>query len=276
MASITPWGKRIVPVLKRDSVRRAVQSGVRHTGRGLLEYRDIKFEVGVVETADGSALVRLGNTQVITGVKAGLGRPFPDTPNEGVLIVNAEILPHASPYSEIGPPDEFAIELARVVDRGIRHSGYVDLQRLAVDPGSSAYVLWVDIYVVNDDGNLVDAANIATVLALANTALPGIRRRESGEPTLDRENRVRLPLTDRVPISVSIGKIGDRLLVDPDFDEEYSLDGRIALTVANNSVVSAQKTLGYFTQREIERAIDTALEIAPHIASRIGVSQKVS
>lgn len=269
MASITPWGKRIVPVLKRDSVRRAVQSGIRTTGRGLLEYREIRSEVGVIETADGSAVVRLGNTQVIAGVKAGLGRPFPDAPNEGVLIVNAEILPHASPYSEIGPPDEFAIELARVVDRGIRHSGYIDMQRLAVDPGSSAYVLWVDIYVVNDDGNLIDAANMASVLALAHTSLPGIRRKETGEPSLDRDNRAVLPTTDRVPIAISIGKIGDKLLVDPDFDEEYSLDGRVSITVANNHVVSAQKTLGYFTQREVERAIDIALDMAPQVLARL-------
>ena len=97
-------------------------------------------------------------------------------------------MPHASPYTEVGPPDEFAIELARVVDRGLRHCGYVDFKKLSVE-GGKAYVLWVDLYVINDDGNLVDAANLAAVAALKNAALPAVVKDETGAVKLDRNSR---------------------------------------------------------------------------------------
>jgi exosome complex component RRP42 len=71
-----------------------------------------------VKNAEGSAEVRLGKTLAIAGVKTSIGTPFADTPDMGVMIVNAEFLPIASPTFEPGPPDENAIELARVIDRG--------------------------------------------------------------------------------------------------------------------------------------------------------------
>ena len=73
----------------------------------------------MIEKAEGSARVLLGKTEVLVGVKVETGEPFPDTPNEGVLTVNAELVPIASPNFEAGPPNEDSIELARVVDRGI-------------------------------------------------------------------------------------------------------------------------------------------------------------
>ena len=62
----------------------------------------------------------------LCGVKVGTGEPFEDTPNDGVLTVNAELVPVASPNFEPGPPNEDSIELARVVDRGISESHAID------------------------------------------------------------------------------------------------------------------------------------------------------
>ena len=84
----------------------------------------------MIEKANGSAMVTLGNTQVLAGVKIDKGTPFPDTPDKGLLIVGAEVLPMAAAYLEAGPPDESAIELARVVDRGVRESEMIDVSSL--------------------------------------------------------------------------------------------------------------------------------------------------
>ncbi|MFB6490518.1 MAG: exosome complex protein Rrp42 [Thermoproteus sp. AZ2] len=258
MASVSPYAKRFVSELTRQQIRRLIASGVRIDGRALDQYRDITIRTGVVNTADGSAEVSLGRTRVISGVKIGLGQPFPDAPDEGVLIVNAEILPHSSPYTEIGPPDEAAIELARVVDRGIRHSGFVDFKRLAIDP-TKVYVVWVDLYVLNDDGNLVDASNLAAIAALRSTTLPVAVKDESGVIKLDKNNRVAMP-TDlsKVPLSTSIGKIDSALFVDPNLEEELSLSGKIVITISQSSIVSVQKTMGFFTESELMQAVDMA------------------
>ncbi|MEM1597760.1 MAG: exosome complex protein Rrp42 [Pyrobaculum sp.] len=258
MASISPYGKRFISYLRREQIRRLAVAKARVDGRALDQTRDVEIKVGVVKTADGSAEVKLGKTHVVAGVKVGLGQPFPDAPDEGVLVVSAEVLPHASPYTEVGPPDESAIELARVVDRGIRHCGYVDFKKLAVE-GGKAYVLWVDLYVINDDGNLVDASNLAAVAALKNTALPAVVKDEVGALRLDRNNKSPLPLdVDKVPVAVSVGKIGGALLLDPTLEEELSLDGRLTFTFAQDKIVAAQKTLGHFTQAELEQALDLA------------------
>lgn len=258
MASVSPYAKRFVSELTRQQVRRLIASGVRIDGRALDQYRDIAIRTNVVNTADGSAEVSLGRTRVIAGVKIGLGQPFPDAPDEGVLIVNAEILPHSSPYTEIGPPDEAAIELARVVDRGIRHSGFVDFKRLAIDP-TKVYVVWVDLYVINDDGNLVDASNLAAIAALRSATLPVAVKDESGSIKLDKNNRVAMP-TDlsKVPLAISIGKIDSALFVDPNLEEELSLSGRIVITISQSNIVSMQKTMGFFTDGELMQAVDMA------------------
>jgi exosome complex component RRP42 len=102
-----------------------IEKGKRLDGRGLKTTGKSKIEQGLIEKAEGSARVLLGKTEVLVGIKVETGTPFPDTPNEGVMTVNAELVPLASPTFEPGPPDENSIELARIVDRGIRESkGY--------------------------------------------------------------------------------------------------------------------------------------------------------
>src|SRR5207244_11869867 len=98
-------------------------------------------------------------------IKIEPAEPFQDTPEEGVLTVNAELVPLASPSFEMGPPSEAAIELSRVVDRGIRESKAVDLKSLVIQKGKKVQVVYVDVYVLDHDGNLIDAASMAALAA---------------------------------------------------------------------------------------------------------------
>ena len=121
-----------------------ISNGKRLDGRNLEDIRDLEIEIDIIKKADGSAKVRLGNSEVIAGVKVETGAPFEGLENKGALIVTAEVLPIASPYIEPGPPDEETIELARVVDRGIRESQMIDLDKLVLIPGKTVYVIFVD------------------------------------------------------------------------------------------------------------------------------------
>jgi hypothetical protein len=69
---------------------------------------------------DGSAEVELGETRVMGYVTAQLVPPFKDRPNEGTLAIFTEFSPMADPAFEPGRPGEAAIELGRVIDRGLR------------------------------------------------------------------------------------------------------------------------------------------------------------
>ena len=107
----------------RSHIISLLEANTRLDGRKLTEYRKpITVEYGVVKTAEGSARVKIGETDVMVGVKLEVGEPYPDTPNEGTIIVGAELLALSNPEFEPGPPGIQAIELARVVDRGIRES----------------------------------------------------------------------------------------------------------------------------------------------------------
>jgi exosome complex component RRP42 len=143
--------------VRQRQIAQNIDAGKRLDGRGLTDYREFTIEQGLIEKAEGSARVFLGKTQILVGVKVETGEPFPDTPNEGVMTVNAELVPLASPTYETGPPDETSIELARIVDRGIRESKAIDTEKLCIEPGKKVFVVFVDVYVLNYDGNLIDA-----------------------------------------------------------------------------------------------------------------------
>ncbi len=113
----------VIPEIKRDHIMNLLAKGQREDGRGKSDLRTIKIDSGCIESADGSARVKVGKTEVIAGVKILPGTPFPDSPDVGVLTTGAELIPMAHGTFESGPLGEDAIELARVVDRGIRESG---------------------------------------------------------------------------------------------------------------------------------------------------------
>lgn len=69
---------------------------------------------------DGSSEVQLGQTRVVGLVTAKLGQPYSDRPNEGSLFIYTEFSPMADPSYEAGRPGELAVELGRIIDRGLR------------------------------------------------------------------------------------------------------------------------------------------------------------
>lgn len=223
--------KPIVSKLEKQELYRLLAEGKRVDGRGLLQYRNLNVQLNYIEKAEGSALVELGNTKVLAAVKVGVALPFADTPNEGILIVNAELVPLASPVFEPGPPSEESISLARYVDRSIRESKAVDLSSLCIIPGRSVYSLYVDLYILDYDGNLIDASVIASVNALGTTKLP--KYGVEGQSIKKLDEYFRLELKD-LPVSITYAFFGDKYVVDPCLNEEYASDFTISMTVKSD------------------------------------------
>jgi exosome complex component RRP42 len=258
--SYTPYRLPVVSRIKSESLINMLKRGLRSDQRDLVSPRNITIEVGVIEKANGSALVKLGKTQVLVGIKIEPGKPFPDTPDEGVLQVNSELVPMASPVFEPGPPDENAIELARVIDRSLRDPKAVDLKSLVIRPGEKAWALWVDVYVLDYDGNYFDASMLGVMAALMNTKLPEYEETESGELIVHRDKLTTpLKLNKRV-VLVTTAKIGDYIVVDPNLDEELIADARLTLAFdEEGNVVGAQKSsIGGYTRSELSRAIEVS------------------
>ena len=247
--------------VKQKQIAELMSTGKRLDGRDLNEYRQVEMEMGFVEKAEGSARVLLGKTEVLVGIKIEVGEPFPDTPSEGVLTVNAELVPLASPLFEPGPPNENAIELARVVDRGVRESKAIDLEKLCLEPGKRVLVVFIDVYVLNHDGNLIDASALAALAALVNAKMPKYEIDE-GEVKV-KPGYIPLPIRNH-PIAVTFAKINGKLAIDPSLEEEQVMDTRLTITIEKDGkICSIQKgETGHFSTEQVMQAAKIAREKA--------------
>ncbi len=237
-------------------VKKIIEEGLRVDKRKFDQLRPIKIKTDVISTAEGSAMVTIGNTHVLVGIKLSIGEPFPDTPDEGILIVNTELVPVASPTFEPGPPSKEATEIARVIDRGIRESHCIELEKLCITPGEKVWMINIDIHVLDHDGNLIDAGALGSIAALLTTKMP----KYEDEKIIREETSGKLPIVD-IPVAVTIGKVSKNLLVDTNLIEEGAMEARI--TIATNKkgdICALQKGgEGYFTTAELEQAVELSI-----------------
>ena len=247
----------VISELLREHINRLAASGKRSDGRGFDEHRPLVVRKNYIKNAEGSARVQLGNTDVLVGVKIDVGEPYPDTPNSGVLSTSAELIPMASPNFESGPPSPTAIELARVVDRGIRESKTVNTEKLCITPKEKVWIMFIDIHALDYDGNLFDAASYGALSALSCAKVPASK--------IGKEDYA-LPL-EHWPISVTCAKIGKTIVVDPNLDEERIADARLTVTTDENGDIRAmQKGLrGSFSLDEVRAAIRTSQKVGREI-----------
>ena len=258
----------IVENLRKKQMMESISTGKRLDERSLDETRPIEIELDVIKKASGSAWVKLGKTEVVAGVKVETGEPFEGLENSGALIITAEVLPIASPHIEPGPPDEETIELARVVDRGVRQSEMLELSKLVLVPGKIVYTIFVDCSIINVDGNLLDATSYAVVAALASCKLPVFEIKD--DKVVDTGRTQEPPITT-IPVSVTTVKIGDYLLLDPNIEEEACMDARLTITTnSKGSIVAMQKGLkGYFTVDEVKSIAVKAISKGEEIRAKL-------
>ncbi|MBN1236693.1 MAG: exosome complex protein Rrp42 [Methanotrichaceae archaeon] len=251
----------VISEIKKDFIYNHLLKGERVDGRTFDQYREISIERDVIRKAEGSALVKLGSSQVLVGVKMQPGEPFQDSPSRGVIITNAELVPLASPSFEPGPPNEMGIELARLVDRGVRESKAIDLEALCIVPGKQVWIVFIDVHILDDCGNILDAAALGAIAALMSTKVPASRF-GLGEDYI-------LPIRD-IPIATTTIEFNDVLMLDPGVDEEAIANTRLTIiTTANGNICGAQKSgTGMLKPEQVYRIIDIACEKAKEIREK--------
>lgn len=236
-----------------------LDSDKRLDGRKPLDYRKpVKVEPNFTSTAEGSAKVTIGETEVLCGVKMEVGTPYPDRPDAGTIICGAELLPLSNPEFESGPPGIQAIELARIVDRGIRESGTIDFKKLCIKKGEQVWLILIDVITLNDAGNLFDASALAAYAALQNASFPKfdgekVDYKEKSNKKLDLKN---------IPLSVTVCKIGNKFIVDPTTEEEKAIDARLTVATLEDGTLCALQKGGEMplTSEEITKMIEIGTE----------------
>ncbi|MEK6968094.1 MAG: exosome complex protein Rrp42 [Nanoarchaeota archaeon] len=252
----------------KKHVLNALQQGLRYDNRGMDEYREITVEMGISKNAEGSARVKIGGTEVLAGVKMAVEKPYPDRPNDGMLMVNVELTPLSSPDFESGPPRDDAIEIARVTDRGIRESKAIDLTKLNLVPGEKSWSVMIDLVSINDEGNLLDASALAAMAAIINTRMPGLTDKQTVDYKTHTNNK--LPLND-FPVAITVFRIGDKLIVDPLLDEIEAMDARLTITSMEDGTICAMQKggEGSFSLEQIEEMLNIAQRKAAELRSKV-------
>ena len=263
----------IVDELKKIQILELLEQGKRIDGRLLDEPREVSIETGAIPKANGSARVKIGDTEVICGVKIQPDRPFPDMGDKGIFICTAELLPLSHPSVETGPPGPDVIELARVVDRGIRESHMIDLSQLVIEQDKSVVGVFADNVVVDYDGNLFDACSYAATAALLSSKTPKWNMVDDIPNLVDGEESP-VPIVT-IPVSVTMGKIGTHILVDPNADEWASMDARVTITTDSDGNICALQKGGDdgFTLEEIIRCGEISVKIGSKIREQLKKAQ---
>lgn len=255
-------------IVSKEYVESVIAQGKRIDGRKFDEYRKIEIEYGISpKSAEGSARVKIGDTEVIAGVKMDVGTPYPDTLDQGNLITNSELLPLSSPLFLPGPPDPQSVELARIVDRGIRESGMIDLKKLCIREGELVWNILLDIYTINDDGNLIDAAALAAIAALRVAVLPKL---EKDKVQFGEFTKTKVPIKS-TPITCTIFKIGQSLIVDTNRQEEESVDARLSVAISEDGQIHAMQKGGSigFSLEEVDSAIGLAKKASEQLRKEL-------
>jgi exosome complex component RRP42 len=258
----------IIWELTSDKVENFLKEGKRLDKRAFDEYRKIEIETDISKNADGSSRVRLGGTEVVCGIKADLGEPYPDSPDEGAISVGMELLPLASPSYESGPPSEESIEIARVVDRGIRESKAMDFKKLCITEGEKVLMVFIDLYAMNDNGNMFDASSIASMAALLNARLPKVEDGKIVKGEYDAKfTELFKDLVKKKPLLSTFAKINGAIVLDPVLAEEKAMNARFSVATTEDDYLTAfQKGHGgSFSLAEIDNCLDVALKKSKEI-----------
>ncbi len=224
-------GRYIIPKINKKRITEILEEGKRLDGRGPFDSRDIEIETNISNQAEGSARVRIGKTEVIVGVKIGTQEPYPDHDDEGTMMVGMEFNQACGERYEFGPPKINSIEVSRVVDRGIRESGFIDWKKLCIKKGEKVWSLMIDIYCINDDGNVLDASALGVYSALKFAKLP-IYDEKNDIVSYGKLSKNPVPLTKNEPLTMTFYKIGENLIFDPTRDEEDAADSRLTLSIS--------------------------------------------
>eukprot|EP00697_Spironema_sp_BW2_P010326 gnl/Spiro4/25491_TR12714_c0_g1_i1.p1 gnl/Spiro4/25491_TR12714_c0_g1~~gnl/Spiro4/25491_TR12714_c0_g1_i1.p1 ORF type:complete len:288 (-),score=66.77 gnl/Spiro4/25491_TR12714_c0_g1_i1:329-1144(-) len=240
-----------------------LSSEVRADGRTLHRVRNTTVSRGVVSSAEGSALVRVGSTSVLCGVKAEIGSPSEKEPGMGRVEINTEISSMCSPKcARWKDSEQAAAVVTAFLSVALLESGAIDRSLLYISP-QHVWVVYVDVYCLDRDGNLTDAALLAAVAALHHLSLPVMRVDDSCESlssslVADPTARWTLDL-HRVPVSLTFALIQDYLLSDPTEEEQEIASLLIVVVDTKDNLLSVYKPGGAAVPLEsLKRCIDLA------------------
>lgn len=180
-------------------------------------------------------------------VSCEIATPKDSRPTEGILFVNVELSSMAAPYFESGRQSDMSARVNRLLERCLKESGCVDLESLCIQSGMKVWVIRVDLHVLNNDGNMVDALSVAAIAALNHFRRPDVNVCGEDVTVLRSEERDPLPITmHHLPVCVTFAffEEGKYILLDPTEMEEHVMDGTLVICMNRHKEICLVQTTG--------------------------------
>ncbi len=205
------------------------EDGLRHDGRKPDELRPIRIEIGVLNNADGSALVEFGKTKVVAAVYGPreIHPKHMTLPDRALIRCRYHMAPFSTSDRKSPAPSRREIELSKVIREALEASIFTELfPRTTID---------VFIEVLQADGGTRTAGLTAASLAVADAGIP---------------------MRDLIA-AVAVGKVDGVLVLDIDeLEDEYGeADMPMAMMPSLNQIVLLQLN-GVLTREEFKKAIE--------------------
>jgi exosome complex component RRP42 len=209
----------------------AIDSDIRGDGRGCFDFRNYSVDLGVFSMAHGSARLRLGTCDILATVKLELGTPDVSQPSLGKVHYNVECSANVSQDFEGKGAEEFNQELSEFIDQFIGNA--LIKQHLIILEGEHCWIMYIDVLLLDYGGNLVDAIVLAVRSALFNTKIPKVQIVESTRELVISEDLDEAEHMDvsRLPLCLTLCKLGDKYIVDPQWQEEICADVILSMGV---------------------------------------------
>ncbi len=230
---------KLTPEELRAKIHELAKEGKRIDGRAPDQHRPVRLEVGVLPNADGSALVAYGDTVAVAAVY-GPREVHPRhlaLPDRAILRVRYHMTPFSTHDERKRPePTRREIEISKILREALEPVILLEqFPRTSID---------VFIEIIQADGSTRVASITAASLALADAGIP---------------------MRDLV-VGVSIGKIGDLVIVDLNRYEDAYGDGDMPIAVmCRRGLVTLLQADGQWTTEEIEKGLELAFRAAENI-----------
>lgn len=236
---------------------RHLAESIRPDARSLSRARNTTISMGAVASADGSALAKIGSTTMLAAIKMEVMTPSLESPDEGCVSIDFHMPPICSPLVRPGRPAEAAPVVAKQLSDTISSSGMINLKELSLVGGKAAWMVYLDIYCLDADGALFDAALLSAVAAFSNLQIPTVSLddgkivmlpEEQKEENSEKEpvNKEKRKLTlGGIPFSLTCILHKNYILPDPTSEEESIMETLVTVVLdSSNQLVSLYKPGG--------------------------------
>jgi exosome complex component RRP42 len=150
----------------------------------------------------------------------------------------------------------------------------IDVSQLVIEKDKSVIGVFADNVVVDYDGNLFDACSYAATMALLSSKTPTWNWVDE-KPVLVEGEEIQLPIMT-IPVSVTMAKIGNHIVVDPNGDEWACMDARVTITSDSDGNICALQKGGSdgFTLDEIVNCGETSVKVGAQIREKLKAAQQ--